>query len=123
LKGSDSLSTQRTTILSDQAVVAQRCNASVSRQIRPLCAIGIPSPAAIKPPGHQRGMRGSGTLLSILGHLCSSLVLVDEAAEDGPALDLLLGEVSDRVVGSGRPELAAAMGAASVVVGRVVGQD
>ena len=41
----------------------------------------------------------------------------------GLALDLLLGEVSDRVVGSGRPELPAAMGAASVVVGRVVGQD
>jgi hypothetical protein len=47
------------------------------------------------------------------GHLCSSLVLVDEAAEDGSALDLLLGEVGGRVVGSGRPELPTAMGAES----------
>jgi len=39
-----------------------------------------------------------------------SLVLVDEAAEDGPPLDPFPGEVGDRVVGPGRAELAAAMG-------------
>jgi hypothetical protein len=50
-----------------------------------------------------------------LGFLCSSLVLVDEAAEDGPALDPLLGEVRDRVVGPGRAELSAAMRAAKIV--------
>jgi hypothetical protein len=49
--------------------------------------------------------------------------LLDEAAEGSPALDPLLGEVSDRVVGPRRPELPAAMGAPPVVVGRVVGQD
>jgi hypothetical protein len=34
------------------------------------------------------------------------LVFVDEAAEDGLALDLLLGEVGDRVAGPGWAELA-----------------
>ena len=64
-----------------------------------------------------------------LGHrpwprlLCGPLVFADEAAEDGTALDLLLGEVRDRVVGAGRVEMAAAVGAASVVVGLVLGQD
>jgi hypothetical protein len=48
--------------------------------------------------------------------LCGSLVFVDEAAEDGPALDPLLGEVGDGVFGPGRAELAAAMGSSSVVV-------
>jgi len=33
--------------------------------------------------------------------LCGSLVLAAEAAEDSPALDLRLGEVSGGVVGSG----------------------
>jgi hypothetical protein len=51
------------------------------------------------------------------------LVFVDEAAEDGTALDLLLGEVRNRVVGAGRVEMPAAVGAASVVVGLVLGQD
>jgi hypothetical protein len=55
--------------------------------------------------------------------LRDSLVLVDEAAKDGPALDPLLGEVSDGVVGAGWAELAAAMGAPPVVVGRVLVQD
>ena len=54
-----------------------------------------------------------------LGFLCGPLVFVDEAAEDGTALDLLLGEVRDRVVRTGRVEMAAAVGAASVVVGFV----
>jgi hypothetical protein len=64
-----------------------------------------------------------------LGHWCrprllrSPLVFADEAAEDGPALGPLLGEIGDRVVGSGRVQLAAAMGATSVVVGLVLGQD
>jgi len=39
------------------------------------------------------------------------------------ALDLLLGEVRDKVVGAGRVEMPAAVGAASVVVGLVLGQD
>ena len=55
--------------------------------------------------------------------LCGSLVLVDEAAEYGPALDPLLGEVGDRMIGPGRAQLAAAVGPPPVVVGRVLGQD
>ena len=55
--------------------------------------------------------------------LCGPLVFVDEAAEDGLALDPLLGEVRDGVVGPGRAELAAAMGPAPVVMSRVLGQD
>jgi len=43
--------------------------------------------------------------------LCGPLVLVDEAAEDRPTLEPLLGEVGDRVVGPGRAELPAAVGA------------
>jgi hypothetical protein len=42
------------------------------------------------------------------------LVFIDEAAKDGPALDLLLDEVSGRVVGPGRPEATAAVGAPSL---------
>jgi hypothetical protein len=49
------------------------------------------------------------------------LVFVEEAAENRPALDLLPGEVGDRVIGPGRAEFAAAMGASSVVVGLVLG--
>ena len=55
--------------------------------------------------------------------LCGSLVLVDEAAEDRPALDPLLGEVGGRMIGPGWAELPAAMGPPPVVVGRVLGQD
>ena len=55
--------------------------------------------------------------------LCGPLVFVDEAAEDGLAFNPFLGEVGDRVVRLGRAELAAAMGASSVVVGLVLGQD
>jgi hypothetical protein len=51
------------------------------------------------------------------------LVFVDEATEDGPALDPLLGEVGDGVVWPGRAELAAAMGSSSVVMGLILGQD
>src|SRR5712691_2913406 len=64
-----------------------------------------------------------------LGHWCrpgllrSPLVFADEAAEHGPTLNSLLGEIGDRVVGTGRVELAAAVGATSVVVGLVLGQD
>jgi hypothetical protein len=43
--------------------------------------------------------------------------------EDGLAPDLLLGELGDRVVATGRVELAAAMRASSVVVGLVPGHD
>ena len=52
-----------------------------------------------------------------------SIVLVDEAAEDGSALDPLLSEVCDGVVGPGRAELAAAVRSSSVVVPGVLGQD
>jgi hypothetical protein len=67
------------------------------------------------------GFRNSaiGPDLGIYAALSDSLM----RPEDGPALDLLLGEVSDRAVGSVRPELSTAMGAASVVVGRVVGEN
>jgi len=58
-----------------------------------------------------------------LGLLRGSLVLVEEAAKDGPALDPLLGEVGDRVIGPGRAELAVAMGASSVVVRLVFGEN
>jgi hypothetical protein len=44
-------------------------------------------------------------------------------AEDGPALDPLLGEVGDREVWPGRAELAAVMGSPSVVVRLVLGED
>ncbi len=43
--------------------------------------------------------------LVLIGALCGSLVFTDEAAEDGSALDLLRGEVGDRVGGPGRAEL------------------
>ena len=39
------------------------------------------------------------------------------------ALDPFLGEVGDRVVGPGRAEVTATMGASSVVVGYILGQD
>jgi len=38
-----------------------------------------------------------------LGLLGGTLIFVEEAAEDGSALDPLLGEVGDGVVGSGAP--------------------
>ena len=53
--------------------------------------------------------------------LCGSFALVDEAAEDGPTLDPLPGEIRDRVVGLGRAELAAAMRAPPVVMALVLG--
>jgi hypothetical protein len=66
------------------------------------------------PVGFQNSATGSG-----LGFYGARLVFVDEAAEEGSALDPLLGEVG---VGPGRAVLAAAMGAASVVVGLVLGR-
>jgi hypothetical protein len=45
------------------------------------------------------------------------------AAKDGPASDLLLGQVGHWVIGPGRAKLAAAMGPSPVVVGLVPGQD
>jgi hypothetical protein len=66
------------------------------------------------------GFRNSATGLD-LGLLCGSLVFVDEAAEDGPALDPLLGQVGDGAVRPGRAELAAAMRSPSVVVRFVLG--
>jgi len=52
--------------------------------------------------------------------LCGPLVPIDEAAEDGSALDPLLGGVRDGVVGA---ELAASMGPPPVVVSLVLGQN
>src|SRR5580704_4797015 len=57
------------------------------------------------------------------GPLCGPLVLAGEAAEDGPALDPLPGEISGGVVGPGRAEMAAAMGPPPVVMGLILGQD
>ena len=51
------------------------------------------------------------------------LVLVDEAAQDGSALDPLAGEVRDRVIGPRWAELAAAMGSSPVVMCLVPGED
>jgi hypothetical protein len=58
-----------------------------------------------------------------LGFPGGSLVLVDEAAEDGPTLDSFPGEVRDRVVRAGWAELAAAIRAPPVVMALVLGQD
>jgi hypothetical protein len=66
------------------------------------------------------GFQNSATLVD-LGFLRGPLILVEEAAEDGSALDPHLGEVSDRVIGYGRVELAAAMRSSAVVVGLVLG--
>ena len=53
----------------------------------------------------------------------SRLVFADEAAEDGSALDSLLGRGQREVVWPRRVELAAAMGRTSVVVALVLRQD
>src|SRR6266496_6240279 len=87
----------------------------------------VPPNGAGPPPRQERVITACG--VPELGRwcwpglLCGLLVLADEAAEDGPALDLLLGEVGDRVVGTGRAELTAAMRAAPVVVGLILSQD
>jgi len=60
------------------------------------------------------GFQNSATGLD-LGLLHGLLVFVEETAEDGPAFDPLLGEAGDGVVGPGRAEFAAALGALSVV--------
>jgi hypothetical protein len=60
------------------------------------------------------GFQNSATGLD-LGLLRGSLVFVEETAEDGPTFDPFLGEVGDGVVGPGRAEFAAAVGALSVV--------
>ena len=81
------------------------------------CGGGAEEPADLGLVGFQNSVTGPD-----LGLLCDSLVLVDEAAEDLSALDPLLGEVGDGVVGPGRAELAAAMGSSSVVMNLVRGQ-
>ena len=72
--------------------------------------------------GSQRpvGFQNSATVVD-LGFLRGPLILVEEAAEDGSALDPDLGEVSGRVIGYGRVELAAAIRSPAVVVGFVLG--
>ena len=58
-----------------------------------------------------QNLRGSRTRPPVLTWpLCGSLVFVDEAAEDGQALDPLAGKIGDRVVGPGRAELAVRWG-------------
>ena len=57
------------------------------------------------------------------GSLRGSVVLVDKAAEDWPALDWLLGKVCGHVVGPGRADLAAAVRPWSVVVALVSIRD
>jgi hypothetical protein len=58
--------------------------------------------------GLSKSLRGSRTRPLLLTWLLrASLIFVDEAAEDGPAPESLLGKVGDRVIG---PGLAAAMG-------------
>ena len=66
------------------------------------------------------GFQNSATVVD-LGFLRGPLILVEEAAEDGPTLDPHLGEVSDRVTGYGRVELVAAMRSSAVVVRLVLG--
>jgi hypothetical protein len=48
---------------------------------------------------------------------------VNEAAEDGPALDAFHRQVRDGVIGPGRVELAAAMGPPSIIMRLILGQD
>jgi hypothetical protein len=52
--------------------------------------------------------------------LCGSPVLVDEAAEDGSALDALPGQVRDWMIWPRRVKLATAMGAPFVVGGLIL---
>jgi hypothetical protein len=68
------------------------------------------------------GFQNSATVVD-LGFLRSPLIFVEEAANHRSAPDPHLGEVSDRVIGYGRAELAAAMRSPAVVVGLVLGQD
>ena len=68
------------------------------------------------------GFQNSATGLD-LGLLRGLLVFVEETAEDGPTFDPLLGKVGDGVVGPGRAEFAAALGALSVVAAGISGED
>jgi hypothetical protein len=84
------------------------------------------SPVVIRTsPRFAAGLWGFRTRPLVLTwvSICRSLVLVDEAAEDGPTPDPLLGQVGGRVVGPRRAEFAAAVGAPPVVMGLVLGQD
>src|SRR6201982_3499816 len=66
-------------------------------------------------------LRGSRTRPPLLTWaLCGWLVFVDEAAEDGPAPDPLVGKIGDWVVGAGWLELAASMRSPPVVMGLVM---
>jgi hypothetical protein len=79
--------------------------------------------AKSRPPVLARvGFQNSATVPD-LALLCGSLIFADQAAKDGPTLDSLLGRVRDRMIGPGRAELAAAVGAPPVVMGLVLGQD
>jgi hypothetical protein len=51
------------------------------------------------------------------------LVFVEEAAEDGPTPDPVLGEIGGGMVRPGRVQLAAAVGSSPVVAPGVLGQD
>ena len=69
------------------------------------------------------GFQNSAAAPDLGFYAVRSYSLTDEAAEDEPALDPPVGEVSGRMVGPGGAELAAAVRAPSVVVGLVLGQD
>jgi hypothetical protein len=58
-----------------------------------------------------------------LGFYAARSYSLKRPPKDGPALDPLLREVCDWVVGPGRAELAAAMGSSSVAVRLVFGQN
>jgi hypothetical protein len=86
----------------------------------------VAQPPVVADPGlvvlALAGFQKSATVVD-LGFLRGPLILVEEAAKHRSALDLHLGEVSDRVIGCGRVELAAAMRSSAVVVGFVLGYD
>ena len=74
----------------------------------------VTRPRSGQPTGHHDSsvsLWGSRTRPRVLAWASMRpAVFADEAAEDGPALDPLPGEISHGVVGPGRAELAAAMG-------------
>ena len=76
--------------------------------------------AAFGVPSQPVGFQNSVTVADLGFYAARSYSLM-RPPRTGQALDPFLGEVGGRVAGPGRAELAAAMGASSVVVGRVLG--
>ncbi len=76
-------------------------------------------------PAGRVGFQNSASSLDLVFYAARSYSLM-KAAEDGPALDPLLSEVCDGVVGPGRAglaELAASVRSSSVAVPGVLSQD